>query len=160
MAELERRFYSLSRKLHPDLFFRSMSRERQYSLEAAAILNDAYRTLRDPVLRAEYLLKELGEETADQQRQDVPPELLEEVFELNELIEELRQGDDATRPRLERAHREFIALREEADRELNGLYRRYDSTGDRAALGEIRGVLSRRRYFQNLVQQIEKELAP
>jgi len=159
LGELERRFYSLSRQLHPDLFFRAMPREREYSLEATAILNDAYRTLRDPVLRAEYLLKELGEEPGDRDREATPPELLEEVFEVNELLEEARAG---RRPlsQLEEAHRKFLALREAADRELGGLYRRHDATGERAVLREIRGVLSRRRYLHNLVQQIEKELAP
>jgi molecular chaperone HscB len=158
--ELERRFYSLSRQLHPDLFFRAMSRERQYSLEATALLNDAYRTLRDPVLRAEYLLQQLGEEPDAQQRDAAPPELLEEVFELNEALEELRQGDASTRPRLEQAHRKFLALRQEADRALDELYCRHDSTGERAVLKDIRVALDRRRYLHNLIQQIEKELAP
>jgi molecular chaperone HscB len=159
-AELERRFYSISRQLHPDLFFRALSRERQLSLEATAILNDAYRTLRDPVLRAEYLLTELGEAPGEKDRQGAPPELLEEVFELNELVEELRHGDASTRPRVEQAHRRFLALRAEADRELEGLYRRYDSAGESAVLGEIRSALGRRRYVQNLIEQVEKELAP
>ncbi len=159
VAELERRFYSLSRQLHPDLFFRAMPREREYSLEATAILNDAYRTLRDPVLRAEYLLKELGEQPGDREREAVPPELLEEVFEVNELLEESRAGQRPA-PQLQQVHGKFLALRQQSDQELDGLYRRHDSTGDRAALREIRGVLSRRRYLHNLIQQIEKELAP
>ncbi len=56
------------------------------------MLNDAYRTLRDPVARAEYLLKEEGFEIGEQRRKNVPPELLEEVFELNMALEELRDG--------------------------------------------------------------------
>lgn len=160
VEELERRFYRLSRQIHPDLFFLAMPRERQYSLEAAAILNDAYRTLRHPVSRAEYLLKDLAEEPAHRQRQDAPPELLEEVFELNELLEESRQSGRGPAPELQEAHRKFSGLREEADRELEGLFRRYDSTADRSVLSEIRGALSRRRYIQNLLEQIEKELAP
>jgi molecular chaperone HscB len=159
VSELERRFYSLSRQLHPDLFFRAMPREREYSLEATAILNDAYRTLRDPVLRAECLLKELGEEPGDRDREAVPPELLEEVFEVSELLEESRAGQRPA-PQLQQVHQKFLALRQEADRELDSLYRRHDGTGERAALREIRGVLSRRRYLHNLIQQIEKELAP
>ncbi len=158
VTELERRFYDLSRQLHPDLFFRAMPREQRYSLEATAILNDAYRTLRDPVSRAEYLLTGLGEAPADKQRQDVPPELLEEVFELNELMEESAGRGPA--PRVREAHARFVDLRAEADRALEDLYRRHDATGDRALLRDIRAVLSRRRYVENLIQQIEKELAP
>lgn len=156
VEELDRRFYSLSRRLHPDLFFRAMPREQQFSLEATAILNDAYRTLRDPVSRAEYLLKELGEDPAQQRRQDAPPELLEEVFELNELLEEsARHG-----PVLQAAHAKFEGLRAEADRELENLFAQYDRTSDRALLPGIRSVLSRRRYIHNLIEQLEKELAP
>jgi molecular chaperone HscB len=156
LEELDRRFYSLSRRLHPDLFFRAMPREQQYSLEATAILNDAYRTLRDPVARAEYLLKEVGEDAAQKRRQDAPPELLEEVFELNELLE----AGQASSPEVRKAHARFLGLRQEADRELDKLFEQYDRTADRALLPGIRGVLSRRRYIQNLIEQIEKELAP
>ncbi len=158
VEELDRRFYSLSRRLHPDLFFRAMPREQQFSLEATAILNDAYRTLRDPVARAEYLLKELGEDPAQPRRQDAPPELLEEVFELNELLEESR--GTGHRPVLQEAHKKFLGLRAEADRELEGLFGQYDRTADRALLPGIRSLLSRRRYIHNLIEQLEKELAP
>jgi molecular chaperone HscB len=158
VEELDRRFYSLSRRLHPDLFFRAMPREQQFSLEATAILNDAYRTLRDPVARAEYLLKELGEDPAQPRRQDAPPELLEEVFELNELLEESR--GTGRWPVLQEAHKKFLRLRAEADRELEGLFGQYDRSADRALLPGIRSLLSRRRYIHNLIEQLEKELAP
>jgi len=173
VEELDRRFYSLSRRLHPDLFFRAMPREQQFSLEATAILNDAYRTLRDPVARAEYLLKELGEDAAQKRRQDAPPELLEEVFELNELLEESRGTENRDREgcpsvdtpacpdsRLQEAHAKFLGLRAEADREMESLFGQYDRTADRALLPGIRSLLSRRRYIHNLIEQLEKELAP
>src|SRR5205085_2801972 len=87
--DLEKRFYALSRQLHPDLFSRKPAREREYALEASSVLNDAYRTLRDPVARALYFLRQEGFDIAEQGTRDVPPELLEEVFELNMAIEEL-----------------------------------------------------------------------
>ena len=62
--------------------------EREYALEVTAILNDAYRTLRDPIARALYLLKLEGFDIGEQSTKDVPPELLEEVFELNMALEE------------------------------------------------------------------------
>lgn len=55
-ADLQSRFYSLSRQLHPDRFTRKPPREQEYSLEASSILNDGLRVLRDPVLRAEYVM--------------------------------------------------------------------------------------------------------
>ena len=103
-ALLEREFYELSRKLHPDLCARADKREQEWSLEQSSLLNDAYRTLKDPIKRTEYLLRLEGVELEEQskaatekaratgeiKKQVVPPDLLEEVFELNMQLEELR----------------------------------------------------------------------
>ncbi|MBV6434488.1 MAG: Co-chaperone protein HscB [Bryobacteraceae bacterium] len=158
--ELQRRFYELSRKLHPDRFTRKAAREQQYSLDATAILNDGYRALRDPLARAEYLLKQEGFDVGEQRGKDVPPELLEEVFELNMAIEELRHGGEDARGQLEEAYGRFLAMRDAIDKELDTLYRRFDDTRDRAVLQQVRSVLNRRRYVRNLVNEVEKELAP
>jgi molecular chaperone HscB len=159
-ADLQKRFYSMSRLLHPDRFTRASPTEQKYSLEATAILNDAYRVLRDPVSRAEYILKDEGFEIGEQKSKDVPPELLEEVFELNMALEELRGGDEAMRPQLDQARSRFLGLRREVDDSLVRLYTAYDSTRDREMLAEIRGLLNRRRYIQNLVNEVERELTP
>jgi molecular chaperone HscB len=103
-AELEKEFYALSRRLHPDVFGQADDRERSWSLEQSSMLNDAYRTLKDPIKRTEYLLRLEGVELEEQSKQAtekaratgelkkqvVPPDLLEEVFELNMHLEELR----------------------------------------------------------------------
>ena len=109
---LEREFYELSRKLHPDLYARADKREQEWSLEQSSLLNDAYRTLKDPIKRTEYLLRLEGVELEEQsktatekaratgevKKQVVPPDLLEEVFELNMQLEELRmQQEDGRR---------------------------------------------------------------
>ncbi len=156
--DLQQRFYRLSRLLHPDRYLRRTPTERQYSLEATAILNDAYRVLRDPVTRAEYVLKELGCGGGQNRSKDVPPELLEEVFELNMALEELRGGDETVRPQLEEARKRFAGLIEESDERLDDLARQFDDTGDRAVLGQIRVTLDRRRYLRNLAGEVEKEL--
>ena len=156
--ELQKRFYDMSRILHPDRFLRRAPTERQYSLEATAILNDAYRVLRDPVSRAEYVLTENGFDIGEQRSKDVPPELLEEVFELNMALEELRSGDSGARPQLEEARSRFLALRNAIDGELQQLFEKYDAGGDRAVLAQIRGILNRRNYIRNLVGEVEKHL--
>ena len=92
LADLEQRFHSLSWKLHPDNFVRASEDERQLSLDRSSQLNDAYRTLRDPVARVEYLLGLAGMRKEGQKKQQAPPELLEEVFELNESLDELREA--------------------------------------------------------------------
>jgi molecular chaperone HscB len=159
LKDLEKRFYALSRQYHPDRFTLKSRDEQQYALDATSILNDAYRTLRDPLARAEYLLKENGFDIGEQGTKNVPPELLEEVFELNMALEELRGGDESARPALEEARDRFVAMREEIDRELAAKFLDYDSSRDRGMLAEIRGILNRRRYVRNLVNEVEKELA-
>lgn len=158
-GDLETRFYDLSRKLHPDRYGRRSATERQFSEEATSILNDGYRTLRDPVKRAEYVLKQHGLDIGEQRSKNVPPELLEEVFELNMALDELRGGDDSARPQLEEAGRKFNDMLEDTSRELQAHFERYDQGREEAVLNAIRGVLNRRRYIQNLVNEVEKELA-
>src|SRR5262249_25393526 len=92
MGELEKKFLQLSWKLHPDRFARASEAEREMSLEGWSQLNEAYRVLRDPVARVEYLLALEGMRKEGATKQQAPPELLEEVFELNESLDELRSA--------------------------------------------------------------------
>jgi molecular chaperone HscB len=156
--DLQRRFYDLSRQLHPDRFTRNPEREREYSLDASSLLNDAWRALRDRVLRAEYLLKQEGFDIGEQRSQDVPPELLEEVFELNMALEEMRGGDEAARPHLATAGHNFEEMLAAVDTQLDQRFAEWDASGDREKLFEIRALLNRRRYIQNLVIQVRETL--
>ena len=156
--ELQRRVYDLSRQLHPDRFMRKPERERQYSLDASSILNDAYRALKDPVKRAQYVLSHAGFDVVEQRSKDVPPELLEEVFELNMALEEIRGGDDSVRPQLESAENNFTNLLSGVDGQLEGLFDKYDQSQSSETLSEIRGALNRRKYIQNLVDEVHKSL--
>ena len=158
--ELQKRFYELSRALHPDRFMRRSETERRYSLEASSILNDAWRTLRDPVKRAEYVLRQNGFDIGEQRSNNVPPELLEEVFELNMALEEMRGGDESARPQLEVARVNFLRMRDEIDEQLARAFGAWDEKGDREKLSEVRGLLNRRKYIQNLVGEVEQSLAP
>jgi len=152
--DLKKRFYDRSRQWHPDRFSRGTSAEKQRSEEMTAVLNDAFRTLRDPVTRAEYFLRESGLELS----KDAPPELLEEVFELNMALEELRGGDESARSQLVSAQERFTSMLGEADASLTGFFTRYDEKSDRAVLDQIRAALNRRKYVSNLLRDVEKEL--
>jgi molecular chaperone HscB len=158
-GELQQRYYTLSRQIHPDCFQRGAANERQFALDATAILNDAYRTLRDPISRAEYVLKEEGFIPAERKSKRVPPELLEQVFEANMALEELRGGDTTVRPAVEQSLTAFRALREEVDREMKPLFTYYDRDGQRDVLGKIRGLLDRRSYISNLIEDLEEGLS-
>ena len=138
---------------------RKPERERQYSLDASSILNDAYRALKDPVKRAQYVLSQEGFEIGEQRSKDVPPELLEEVFELNMALEEMRGGDNSARPQLETAEKNFTNMLSDVDRQLEDLFGQYDQSRARDTLSQVRGALNRRKYIQNLVDEVHKALA-
>ena len=162
---LQKRFYELSRQWHPDRFSGRSAEEQTHALEATAVLNNGYRTLRDPVKRAEYLLTEEGFPVGEQRSRDVPPELLEEVFELNMALEELKEGDDSARPQLGAAKENFAGIKASVDKELINLFEKYDAAEPQSetakqALHEIRGVLNRRRYIENLIRDVDRALGP
>jgi molecular chaperone HscB len=173
--QLEARFHQLSWKLHPDNFVRASEHERELSLECSSQLNDAFRTLREPVSRVEYLLGQAGMRREGQHKQQAPPELLEEVFELNESLDELREarqagGDPAARAelgrRLENERRSFEDELELVDMEMEGLSTDFDRAADagddvtqKKLMDRMNEALNRRSYIRNLVQSVQKELA-
>jgi len=154
MEEVKKHFYERSRQWHPDRFSRASAAEQDQALEMTAVLNDAFRTLRDPIARAEYFLKERGVELS----KDAPPELLEEVFELNMALEELREGDESARGQLAEAATKFQAMLSVSDTELGALFAQHDASPEPSTLDQIRATLNRRRYVANLVRDVEKEL--
>jgi molecular chaperone HscB len=158
LDELQRRYYALSRELHPDRFMQKPEAERQRALDISSTVNDAYRTLKDPVRRAYYLLAQEGFEIGEQRSKDVPPELLEEVFELNMALEEMRAGDDSARSQIEAAGKNFTGMLEAVDQELAAMFVKFDAAPARETLTQIRNILNRRKYIQNLVSEVEKTL--
>ena len=176
MAALETKFLQLSWKLHPDNFVNASEAEREASLKRSSELNDAYRTLREPVARVEYLLAIEGARKEGEQKQQAPPELLEEVFDLNESLDELREakaeGGDlaALKSRLESAQKNFQQKLEQVDTELFAVAKQWDATVDAEAAGtnahaereavksRLNELLNRRSYIRNLVANVQKEL--
>jgi len=179
LASLEKQFYFLSRKLHPDRFACSAENEKEWSLAGTALLNDAYRTLKDPITRTEYLLKlhgaEIGEQHSGRNRREgemgasrVPADLLEEVFDLNMQLEEIRMAhkmgeveDPALKQDLIHAREKFENLRQVVDRDLRAQWHAWDN-GDEparhAAQNAMVALLDRRRYLSNLVRDVNETL--
>ena len=183
VAALEKEFYLLSRKLHPDLNANAGSQEQAWSVEQGSLLNDAYRTLRDPIKRTEYLLHLEGVELEEQSKRAteqarasgeikkafVPPDLLEEVFELNMHLEELRMnknlGDDdpALFEEIGKAKLSLETKHEALLQELQTYWMAWDSlidSGNTAAQerAQVRDkmvdVLNRRNYIRNLLRDV------
>ncbi len=138
--DLEKRFYALSRQLHPDLYARRSAEEKAYAQDASALLNDAYRTLKDPIARALYLMKLEGFEIGEQGSKDVPPELLEEMFELNMMLEEADPAEIAA------ARARFESMRAVIDEELQEKFTAWNGN-------EVRALLNRRKYITNLIDK-------
>ena len=185
VANLEREFYQLSRKLHPDIYSGADAREQEWSLEQSSQLNDAYRTLKDPIKRTEYLLRLEGVELEEQsksateqaratgqiKKQVVPPDLLEEVFDLNMQLEELRlqkkMGEDDP-ALIEEIGRQKLELEEKHEALLEELKRDWSKwdqavdSGTEADRLKIRDqmvdMLNRRNYLRNLVRDVNEVL--
>jgi molecular chaperone HscB len=185
---LEKDFYDLSRKLHPDLNANSGSEEQEWSLEQSSMLNDAYRTLKDPIKRTQYLLRLEGVELEEQsktateqaratgeiKKQIVPPDLLEEVFELNMQLEELRmdaktgEDDPALVAEIGKQKLALEAKYEALLQELQTHWRAWDSLIDRGqdvnatertqVTARMVDVLNRRNYIRNLVRDVNAAL--
>lgn len=85
-SELEQSFKNLNRKLHPDKFATSSPKERRLSLEHATSVNDAYRTLREPIKKIEYLLSLYGRTIDSSSNNTVPLDFLEQIMEQREQI--------------------------------------------------------------------------
>lgn len=187
-AQLEREFYKLSRKLHPDLSARHDAREQEWSLEQTSQLNDAYRTLKDPVSRTEYLLKlegvhleeqsksatDAARESGATKKQVVPPELLEEVFELNMQLEEARMNkkmgehDENLDRDLQKTKQHLEQMYDAQMQELKGYWNEWDALVDRFHAGEditagrtkvrdnMVALLNRRTYIRNLLRDVDE----
>ncbi len=170
-SELEKSFYSLSRQLHPDYFMSASEKERHASIDRSSRLNDAYRTLRDGVARVSYLLSIEGYKEAEKK---APPDLLEEVFELNMQVEELKAakklGDQEeaaeARSSLEEALSNLWEKLGGIDQRLAAVSADWDSALDRnaatdekkALLDRMSVLLSHRSYVSQLVRKIREEL--
>lgn len=184
-AGLEKEFYTLSRKLHPDLYSGADLREQEWSLEQSSQLNDAYRTLKDPIKRTEYLLRLEGVELEEQsktateqarasgnlKKQVVPPDLLEEVFDLNMQLEELRaqkklgEDDPALIEEIGRQKLELEEKFENLSEELKSYWKQWDRAVDDGtdeeglkARDRMVDLLNRRSYIRNLVRDVNEVL--
>jgi molecular chaperone HscB len=184
-AALEKEFYALSRRLHPDVFGQAETQERAWSLEQSSMLNDAYRTLKEPIKRTEYLLRlegieleeqskqatERARKTGELKKQVVPPDLLEEVFELNMHLEELRAqkklGEDDP-ALLEEIGKAKLSLEEKYDvlfNELKTEWNHWDKANvqgtaedRRKILLKMLDILNRRNYVRNLVRDVNEAM--
>ena len=163
VTALQRRFYELSRRWHPDFHQAAPAAEQARALEESARVNAAYRALRDPLARVEYLVRlEEGRDTSEGAavKPPVPPALLAEMFEIQEALEAVRAEplDDTARATLA-AQREALRARLAATeaRIAGPLSEAWDvaATSDRpAALAALKEALATRAYVRTVVDDL------
>jgi len=186
LKALEKEFYAQSRRLHPDRFAAKPLAEQEAALAQSSALNDAYRTLKDPILRTQYLLTLEGVELEEQskaateaarstgtaKKQIVPPELLEEVFELNMQLMEMKAAKQMGEEADPDLRRDLLAAKAGFDQrmaatqtELEALWSAWDAAeeqGDRAAMDGAKDamvvLLNKRSYLRNLVRDVNAAL--
>ena len=166
LPALERVYYQLSRKIHPDRFASTAPAIRDATLRGTALLTRSYRTLRDPVSRGLYWLELRGEKLAENNKR-VAPELAEMVFETQEHIAELRDaepGSDSAREaatQLIEKRTTGQALMDESYAELERNFAAWDEgKAERAPMLtlELKAILSKIAYLKTLLRDVDGAL--
>lgn len=166
-AALQRRFYELARRHHPDFHQSGTPQDREHAERESALVNAAYRALRDPLARVEYLVRlEEGCETkeGDGVKAQAPPALLAEMFEIQEALAEAKAGalDEAARAEL--AHRRDVLKARHAAEEahirgaLSEAWDRASVAEQPAALSALRIALATRAYLRTVIEDLEQAL--
>ncbi len=169
LDELQRRFYELSRRVHPDFFQTATPAEQARSLERSAVINRAYRTLRDLVSRVEYLIQlEEGRETKEGAtgiKPKAPTDLLEEMLEIQEALQEAKAGglDGPKRQHLRDVQARLAERRKSEEASLLDLAREWDTAvdgnGDRKGLlDRMKQALAARAYLNTVINDLSEAL--
>ena len=174
--QLESKFYELSRAFHPDFYQNKSGEEQTISLGNSAMLNTAYRTLRDPIQRAEYLL-DLEAGAVKDIRTTPPADLFEEILELQDTLDEFRASDRtsdaaaALRTQLQTERATLEQRQRDMETQIQRLFGRWDALQDRGEateearterdqiLKEMRDILSNRTYVKNIVNDLIATIA-
>ena len=153
---LEKQYRGLSLQLHPDRVAQADARERLKALEGTTALNEAFKTLKDPVRRAFYLLKlqgvDLDREDAGAQK-DMPLEFLEEVMELREALDHARKAKDVAKA--QKMGEDVTKRRNAALEEAKAALAKLEAGRDEAALQNASHALARVRYFTRFLEEVE-----
>lgn len=176
---LEETFYALSRSFHPDYYATKDEGEKAISLGNTALLNTAYRTLKDPVQRAEYLIR-LEAGSAKDIRTSPPADLFDEILELQEDLEEFRslsagESDERRQELLEKLQadrRTLEARKAQMESRLQEQFSRWDALPTEAdadatvqaqkdaVLTGMQEILSNRTYVKNIVNDLVAATSP
>jgi molecular chaperone HscB len=159
LGALEKTFHQLSRQYHPDYFSTASASEKTQAVRMTALVNDAYRTLRHPVRRVEYLLSLYGFKSDGSK---VPQALLMEVFEINEQLEEVKAGRasveevDSLRVQIKEKRERFDAELLDASAKWDELIKSGSEADQKKHLTKLAEILSESSYIRNLERDLEQ----
>lgn len=161
-ADLERRYHAASMAVHPDRHQAASAHAQQLSMAASALVNRAYRTLRDPIARGKYWLMLHGVGLNNDKR--VPPSIASLVFDTQEQLDELRHADATSAA----SHRTQVdAVRAEIDQQLaasqDALAAQYRAwspavAATAASLAALQSRLGEINYLRTLLGDVEEAL--
>jgi molecular chaperone HscB len=157
LADLENRFFELSKKFHPDRFVNRSSLEMELSHDRSAAVNNAYRTLKNPVARAKYIVeRELG--SIEEKSEKVPVEMSDLFFEVHESLDLIRESDgnppEQALKEVRDAEEELIRKVKDLEQQLQGKFVEFDHSRDRSTIEQIKEILSHRSYIKSFLRQI------
>jgi molecular chaperone HscB len=149
-GRLEQHYRDLQSRVHPDRFAASGEAERRVAMQWATRANEAYRTLRDPVNRARYLLSLKGFDTGEESNTAMPPDFLMQQMEWRETVAQARAARDAARLKSLRAE-----LKEERAVMLRQLERAIDADSNYDAGCSL---VRKLRFLEKLDEEIDEAL--
>ncbi|KER11088.1 MAG: hypothetical protein HY22_00420 [[Candidatus Thermochlorobacteriaceae] bacterium GBChlB] len=163
--DLQKRFYALSKAVHPDFHQTATGAEQAASLDASSELNQAFLTLKDRDKRLTYVITQYLGDLTDAEKKQTPPELLMQLMEIREKLEAFKHGkDDALKSDLAGDSDALQHTQRSIDQAIDDLMTKFDATeapdAKRQTLAEIRKLMLRKNYLRSLITTIQTELNP
>ena len=152
-------WYDLAKRLHPDRFPEATPEEQRASIASTALLNSAWRTLRDPETRGRWWLDRQSEPLGKNNNQ-VPPAIAALVFEVQEELLEVSEGDDEGRKPLEERLAHLESRRDSGRAKIEELLMEWptETSGQAGELETLKHTLSELSYLETLVRDIRRTL--
>jgi molecular chaperone HscB len=155
---LEKRFLELSRKYHPDRFASKSPLEIEIAHEYSSALNNAFRTLKDPISRAKYVVEhKLG--SFEEKSAQVPADMAEFFFEIHDVLDTIRDSDgnppESALKEVESAEKQLSEKVQELEEALQSHFANYDQSADQKELEKIKQILHERSYIRSFLRQID-----
>jgi molecular chaperone HscB len=146
---VEQVYFGLAQAVHPDRFVGAAAGVRRLAMERSTTVNEAYRTLRDPVRRAEYLVR-LGGIDLDSSDPTTGAPAMDQTF----LIEMIERREAVAEARANGAAA-LDAYRDEVEDEIDDVMDDVEASLRRGDVAAAARALVVRRYLQRLVDELE-----